>query len=94
MTHLESSSSLGIVLEVENGAIQLVEQLSTNPIVSTLAEVHAIFEVTATQVDSDSHIVRTISDAVVIKFNVGVENRFRVDSLGLHTSQHIFRALL
>jgi len=91
--HLESSSSLGIILEVKDRAVQFVEQFSTDLIVTSLTEVHSILEVSATQVNSDSHVFRAISDAVVVKLDVGIKDRFRVDPLSFHSCQHIFRAL-
>lgn len=50
-------------------------------------------EVPSTQMNSNNHIFRNISDAVVVELNVRVENRFRFDSFSFHAFEHSFRAL-
>jgi hypothetical protein len=54
--------------------------------------VHAVLEVTTAQVDTDSHVLGNVADAIVVELDVSIENRFRVDTFLLHTTQHSFRA--
>lgn len=75
LKRLKATRALGVVLEVEGVDLQLGEKLLCDDVVRTFGKVATADEVAAAQVHTGMEIGGQLGDAVVVKRNVGVEER-------------------
>ena len=67
--------------------VDLVEEFDGYSVIASLAEMHAVFEVSSAEMQSDGHILWTSFDAFIVCPNVRVQQGFMVDSLLFHPGQ-------
>lgn len=92
---LETTGTLGVVLQVIGVHVQLLEQLDGDAVIATLGEVTATDEVAAAQMHANVHVRRQADEAVVVQLDVLLEQvvgAVDVERVLLEAVQELLRA--
>ncbi|GFF43553.1 hypothetical protein IFM46972_07244 [Aspergillus udagawae] len=95
LQRLEATGTGGVVLEVVGVDVELLEQLGSDAVIATLGEVTATNKVTATDVNTDVEIGRTLGQQFVVLLDVLFKclvGSGGVQKIGLPALQHLLRA--
>lgn len=75
-------------LKIISIAVNLIEKLHSNGIITALGKMHTALEIPTTQVQANRHILFMTLKTIVVQFDVRIEDFIGIDSFLLHSLEH------